>query len=292
MFDLLTLEEEARRRGVRLLRSCVQRSGARYELECDVNGRLCIRRPLRVISQLSAEQAANVIWERLTAGPFVSVEDLYCRVKLDHDQFRALAVAGALDQLTADRRRAVWEIGVLEQRHGTPGQRTSARLFGGRVIAEEFLPQLPRLQSSEQLSWDLQSTGSSDIHPVAAARSTLTALCVSSIAGLQSQEKGVVRVAGRVTMRQRPPTAKGVLFITLEDETGIVQAIVYPGRIPRMREALRASALVVSGEMQAQGRWRALVIDDAWPLPDILGGYSGHLQMGGGRDSFVSAAVA
>ena len=99
----------------------------------------------------------------------------------------------------------------------------------------------------------------------------------------------MVRVAGRVTMRQRPPTAKGVVFITLEDETGVVQTIVYPGRIPRLREALRSSALVVTGEMQSQGRWRALIVDDAWPLPDILGGYAGHLQIGGGRDTFKAA---
>lgn len=287
MFDVLTLEEEARRRGVRILRSCVQRSGARYELEQDTAGRLCIRRPLRVISQLSAEQATDVIWARLSAGRFLSVEDLYCRVKLDHDQFRAMAVAGALDELAQDRRDALWAIGVLEHRHGRPGKLSSARLFRERM--DEFLPQLPRLEPAEKLSWDLQSTGSSDIHPVAAARGTLSALCVSSIAGLQEKLEGMVRVAGRVTMRQRPPTAKGVLFITLEDETGVVQAIVYPGRIPRLRETLRSSALVVSGEMQSQGRWRALIVDDAWPLPDILGGYAGHLQMGGGRDTFKTA---
>ena len=292
MFDLLTLEEEARRRGVQLLRACVQRSSACYEIEPDAAGRLRIRRPLRVISQLSAEQAADVIWARLSAGPFLSVEDLYCRVKLDHDQFRALAVAGALDELATDRREALWEVGVLEQRHGMPGKLASARLFGECIMTDEYLPQLPRLEPSEKLSWDLQSTGSSNTHPVAAARSTLNALCVSSIAGLQMQQEGVVRVAGRVTMRQRPPTAKGVVFVTLEDETGVVQAIVYPGRIPRLREALRASALVVSGEMQAQGKWRALVVDDAWPLPDVLGGYAGHLQMGGGRDNFTTAAAA
>ena len=288
MFDVLTLEEEARRRGVRMLRACVQRSGARYELERDEGGRLCIRRPLRVISQLSAEQGAEIVWARLSAGPFMSVEDLYCRVALDHDQFRALAVAGALDDLAGDRREALWEVGVLEQQYGMPGQRAATRLFGNRMLAGEYLPQLPRLKASERLSWDLQSTGSSNTHPVASARSALDALCVSSISGLQTQSCGLARVAGRVIMRQRPPTAKGVVFITLEDETGVVQAIVYPARIPRLRSALRASALVVSGEMQAQGSWRALVVDDAWPLPDILGGYAGHLQMGGGRDRFVS----
>ena len=83
----------------------------------------------------------------------------------------------------------------------------------------------------------------------------------------------------------------GAVFITPENKTRVVQAIVYPGRIPRLREALRASALVVSGQMQAQGKWRALVVDDAWPLPDVLGGYAGHLQMGGGRDKFTTAAA-
>ena len=83
-----------------------------------------------------------------------------------------------------------------------------------------------------------------------------------------------------------------MVFDKLEDETSVVQAIVYPGRIPRLREALRASTLVVSGQMQAQGKWRALVVDDAWPLPDVLGGYAGHLQIGGGRGNFATTAAA
>lgn len=288
MYDALTLEKEAQRMGVRMLRACVQHSAARYALERDEGGSLCIRRPLHVVAGLSAEAAAEIQWARLTAGAFLSVEDLYCRTALDHDQFRALARAGVLDDLAGDRRRALWEIGVLEQRHGMPGSETPARLFGGNAIEEDDIPQLPPITATERLSWDLVSTGTSAMHPVASARAALKALRVTTIQELQRHTGGIVRVAGRVIMRQRPPTAKGVVFITLEDETGVVQAIVYPGQVDRLHQALRAPAVVIMGQLQAQGRWRALVILQAWPLPRVLGGYGGHLQMGGGRDSFAS----
>ena len=122
---------------------------------------------------------------------------------------------------------------------------------------------------------------------MASARAALRTLRVSSIEGLQQHDQGFVRVAGRIIMRQRPPTAKGVVFVTLEDETGIVQGIVYPKQVDRLRKALQAPAVVIAGRLQAQGRWRALIIFQAWPLPQVLGGYGGHLQMGGGRDSFA-----
>ncbi len=287
MYDVLTLEKTAERLGVRTLRACAQRSGAQYMLEHDERRKLCIRRPLRVVSGLSGDAAAEVVWARLTAGSFASVEDLYSRTALDHDHFRALAKAGALDDLAGDRRRALWEIGVLEQRHGAPGINAPAQIFGS-TIEEDDIPRLPPITSEERLSWDLMSTGTTATHPVAAARPTLNALCVRSIKDLQRHERGVVRVAGRVIMRQRPPTAKGVVFITLEDETGVVQGIVYPKHASRLRQALKAPAVIILGQIQAQNQWRALIIMQAWTLPTVLGGYTGHLQMGGGRDNFVS----
>ncbi len=288
MYDVLTLEQEARRLGVRMLRACIQRSEARYALERDGRGLLCIRRPLRVVSGIVPEDGAEIVWARLTDGPFRSVQDFYSRVALDHDKMRALAGSGALDDVASNRRRALWEVGVLSHSHGLPGQRAPAGLTGSEVLKEEDMPTLPPLTEAEQLSWSLQTTGTSDMHPAGAARMELNALGVMTVDALQQQKKGRVRVAGRVIMRQRPPTAKGVIFITLEDETGIVQGIVYPGRAQQMQHALRTSAVVLAGQIQSRKQWRALIVERAWPLPDILGGYSGHLQMGGGRDRFES----
>ncbi len=288
MFDVLTLEQEARRLGVRMLRACIQRSEARYTLERDERGTLCIRRPLRVVAGIAPDDGAEIVWARLTDGLFQSVEDLYSRVALDNDQFHALAASGALDEVAGDRRRALWEVGVLSHRHGTPGQQAPANLLGTHSFSEGDVPLLPPLTAAERLSWNLQTTSTSNVHPVASARTELNALCVKTVAALQKQKRGLARVAGRVIMRQRPPTAKGVVFITLEDETGIVQAIVYPKRAEKMRHALRAPAVVLAGQVQSQGQWRALIVSKVWPLPDVLGGYSGHLQMGGGRDRFVS----
>ena len=287
MYDALTLEKAAERLGVRMLRACVQRSGVQYLLEHDERRELCIRRPLRVVSGLSGDAAAEVVWARLTTGSFASVESLYSRATLDHDQFRALAKAGALDDLAGDRRRALWEVGILEQRHGTPGTNALTQLFGG-IIEEDDLPKLPPITHDERLSWDLISTGTTATHPMAAVRPALNALRVSSIQDLQQREHGIVRVAGRVIMRQRPPTANGVVFITLEDETGVVQAIVYPKHVRRLKQALQAPAVAILGQLQSQNQWRALITVHAWPLPTVLGGYAGHLQMGGGRDNFAN----
>ena len=287
MFDILTLEQEARRQGVRMLRACVQSSQPLFALEPDEAGRLCIRRPLRMVKGIAPSDDAAIVWERLTGGPYRSVEDLYSRVRLDHDQLRALALSGTLDDLAGGRRLALWEVGLLEHRSGTPGRRAQLDLFDTPAIRDEDLPLLPPLEAAERLSWSLETLGTSDVHPVASARSALAALGIRSIAALQGRSRGTTRIAGRVIMRQRPPTANGVLFITLEDETGVVQAIVYRKQADHLREALRQPALIVEGRLQSQRSWRALIVRRAWPLRAILGGYVGHLQMGGGRDQFV-----
>ena len=82
----------------------------------------------------------------------------------------------------------------------------------------------------------------------------------------------VITIAGIVTLRQRPPTANGVVFITLEDETGFIQCIARPQIHERLDHVLRRSALIVRGTLSITGNWRGMVITDAWALDGIFGG--------------------
>ena len=99
-----------------------------------------------------------------------------------------------------------------------------------------------------------------------------------------------ITVAGLSMLRQRPPTAKGVLFITLEDETGFVQCVVRPKVLEHLDHVLRHSSLIVRGELHIQGNWRGLVVTNAWPLNGIFGGYEGHPCQDAGRDRLVVQA--
>ena len=101
----------------------------------------------------------------------------------------------------------------------------------------------------------------------------------------------IVTTAGITALRQRPITAKGVMFVTLEDETGMIQTIVLPNILEHLDHVLSQSALIVRGKLQVMGNWRGLVVTQAWPLNGIFGGYAGHPSMGGGRDTFVTRPI-
>ena len=89
-------------------------------------------------------------------------------------------------------------------------------------------------------------------------------------------------------MRQRPPTAKGFMFLTLEDETGFLQCIVHPEVQERFYDVLVQPALIARGELQATGNWRAMLLKEAWPLEGIFGGYSGFASCRGNQGRLVT----
>jgi error-prone DNA polymerase len=105
----------------------------------------------------------------------------------------------------------------------------------------------------------------------------------------ETRDGPVVTVAGIAMLRQRPPTANGVLFVTLEDETGFIQCFVYPKVLEALDHVVSQSSLIVRGRLQVMGNWRGLVMHHAWPLNGILGGYEGHPSMAGGRDRMITA---
>ena len=303
MYSLMTLEEEARRFGVEVRGPDVHRSGVRYDLEpSDTSGSgWAIRKPLAAVKHVSPGEASEIVWARLD-GPFTSVEDLYTRVRIDVDAFEGLARAGALDEVAGSSRDALWEVGVLHRRLGTPGRRRQPTLFGSPVVAEADVPWMPKLADADRLSWDLQTHGAARRHPMTLARRALQDLEVRPVETCYRFGRYVplrasgppprLTVAGLAILRQRPSTASGVTFLTIEDETGFIQCIVYPQVWAAYEHVLTAGHVIVRGPLQVEGNWRGLVVEEAWRLDGIFGGYEGHPSASGGRDRWIRSLRA
>ncbi len=290
-YNLTTLQEEARRFGVETAPPDLAKSWSRYDIEEDEEGKWRIRMPLSALKNWTQEKARMFVFERLRA-PFESVEDVYRRSTVGIAELRSLAQSGALDSLAGNARRALWDIGVLEQRLGEPGQGRTPELFEAPAIHIRDIPELPNLALDERLSWDYQAHNAARSHPMQLIRRQLNELEIRPIEtcwplGELAESEGknaMVTVAGICILRQRPHTANGVLFVTLEDETGYLQTVVWPSTRDRLEHILKLDAIIVKGEVQVASNWRGVVVADAWPLYGAFGGYGGHLQMGGGTD--------
>ena len=261
-------------------------------------GALGIRKPLSSINSVSAEDARSIVWERLN-GPFLSVENFCSRLCLSKDTLEALAKAGALDSVSQDSRTALWEVGVfLNKTALLQSARDQERLFAIPFVTARDVPELPELTNEERLSWDLLTHNAARQHPLSLLRHSLqeleirpveTCYRVADAVGrtIEPNDTLTITTAGIVILRQRPPTAKGFMFITIEDETGFIQCVVPPSAQNRLDHVLTASALIVRGALQATGNWRGMVLDHAWVLDGIFGGYEGFAGTYGGRDHWV-----
>jgi DNA polymerase III alpha subunit len=163
-------------------------------------------------------------------------------------------------------------------------------------VAPEDVPALAPLTASERLSWDLEASGAARAHPMTLVRAALADLGVAPVEACHRARPApggvppVVTVAGVVTLRQRPPTAKGVLFLTVEDETGFVQCVVRPEVLGAVDHVVRRPAVIVRGAVRAAGNWRGVVVGQAWALDGVFGGYEGHPSFAAGRDRLATRA--
>jgi len=210
------------------------------------NPQPAVRLGLRQVKGLTEAGARRLVAARVEA-PFASVADLARRAGLDRRDLDALAAAGALRALSGHRHRARWAVAGVER---------PLPLLAGAEIAEG-VPLLRPPTEAEDLVADYASLGLTlGRHPLALLRGELRARyrCLSA-ADLRAVPHGRrARTAGLVVCRQHPSSASGVIFITLEDETGQTNLIVWPGVVERQRrEVLHARLLVVSGEVQREG---------------------------------------
>ncbi len=196
--------------------------------------------------------------ERIAAGqPYESVEDLVRRTGITTPQAEALATAGALDCFGVSRRQALWSAGAIAQAGpALDAVRRVGRVRTGRLpglVTGVEAPRLPEMDPVETNRADLWATGlSPDSYPTQFIRTDLIAAGVVAAADLVRVPAGrPVRVAGVVTHRQRPATAQGVIFLNLEDETGLVNVICSPGVWARHRRVARSEpALMIDGKLE------------------------------------------
>ncbi|MEE4304536.1 MAG: error-prone DNA polymerase [Wenzhouxiangella sp.] len=200
-----------------------------------------IRLGLRMIKGFREDVAAGIAEARRTA-PFYSVDELAERAGLDRGSMKKLADAGALKGLAGHRHRARW---------AALGARRQGDLLAGTEIREEPV-QLSLPKAREEMLDDYASLGLSlERHPVKLLRPRLgqTVLKANDLPGQKDGRR--LSAAGLVTHRQRPGTASGVVFLSLEDETGIVNVVVWPKLLERYRrEVLGGRILRVAGKLQ------------------------------------------
>ncbi len=228
------------------------------------DGQLAARLGLASIKGIGEETAERIVHERRERGPFRDAADCARRVGLNSRQIEALASSGALEDLSMSRREALWSAGYLAQEHPQHLPHTSTA------------PQLPLFSPmSEQdiMVSDRVFTGTSPgDHPVRYLRSGLEADGVFTVATMGQLEVGRrVWVAGLVTHRQRPATARGVTFLNVEDETGLVNVICGVGFWKRHRRVLRdASALIVRGLLERSPEGVVSIVADGVQPLDVL----------------------
>jgi error-prone DNA polymerase len=237
-----TLVKDAQRHGVRFRPVDVTRSAAVCTLE---EGE--VRLGLAYVRGLRGEAAKRIEAER-TRAPFASLQDFVDRAELRRDEERQLAEVGALNAFGLTRRSALWQV----EKAGRP----RGPLFHDAASVEDEEPSpVPEMDLAERVTSDLSGTGVSvGRHPVSFYRQELEGRGVRRAIELVRLADGdFVRVAGAVICRQRPGTAKGFMFLTLEDETGLVNAIVRPDLFERERATLtRAAFLELDGVLQAK----------------------------------------
>lgn len=248
-----TLIGDARRHGVPVRRVDVNASGVRATLEPGdpgpAGGQPAIRLGLNTVKRLGAHAARAIADGR----PYRDLDDLARRTRLRAGDLERLAAAGAFGSLGVDRRTALWAAGPLSH--------TSEDTLPGTT--EVNAPALPPMTPAELTFADLWATGSSpDSHPVQHLRPHLRRLGARTAAEIRrAPDRSPVLIGALVTHRQRPPTAKGVCFLTIEDETGVVNAIVPAATWTRYRTvALDHAALLLHGTAErADGAVNILV---------------------------------
>lgn len=284
-----SLAADARRHGVSVLRPDVQASGAKAVVERVPTGggegggereggvperesvphlaalvradpALAVRMGLDSVRGIGEELATAMVAERESGGPFAGLRDLVRRVRLTTRQIEALATAGALGCFGIERRAGLWAAGALAQEgpDTLPG-----------VAVGVDAPTLPGMSEVEAAMADVWATGvSPDSYPTQYVRDGLVRAGVITVdEATVGREGSRVAVAGVVTHRQRPGTAQGVTFLSLEDETGLLNVICSAGLWTRFRTVARTSAaMVVRGRLERADGATNLMAEHLAPL--------------------------
>ncbi|MDH5627025.1 MAG: OB-fold nucleic acid binding domain-containing protein, partial [Candidatus Krumholzibacteria bacterium] len=269
-----TLIEDARRHGLVVLPVCIRESAWDCTLErrddslADLGRRhpgdfgarsFAVRMGLRYVKGLASATGERILAAR-RAHAFASVQDVVTRAALDERARSKLAEAGAFAVLEPGRREALWQ---------ARGTRETVPI---EMSGDERDVAFAELSELETVAWDYETTGHSTRgHPLGAMRARLAALSLPDARGVNTLPNGRrTRYAGLVIVRQRPSTAKGVVFMTLEDETGFVNVVLWKDVFDRYALLARtASFLGVTGKIQRESNVVHVVAESLWE-PDSL----------------------
>ena len=231
-----------------------------------------VRLGLRMVGGLSGAAAQRIAAAR-AESPFISTEDLALRAELDAGELKALASADALISLSGHRRQQVWDASALK---------LAPPLLKAAPVEEDWL-ELPAASEGAEVVFDYAAIGLTlRSHPLALLREQLRPMRLQTADQLREQPDGrLVRACGLVVMRQQPQTAKGVVFVTLEDETGSVNVIVWKSLREKQRsELLHSRLMAVYGvwqrDMASGGEVRHLIAKRLVNLTPLLGGLASH----------------
>ncbi len=254
-----TIIEDARRHGVEILPIDIKFSRHDCTIEPDSRsiGGYALRIGLRYVKGLSDKDL-----QLLESAPdnFVSIQDLVYKTGISKNAVRKLAEAGALRGLANNRRTAVWEA------HGVNSQKDL-------ITAPEFQVQFEALSDEESTAWDYQSTGvSSRGHMLMHYRDQMRTMGLPTAKAVSQMPDGCrIRYVGAVICRQRPASASSVVFMTLEDETGYVNAVFWPKYFERYSTLAKSLSLLgVEGRLQVASNVVHLIVDHVWEPTDLI----------------------
>jgi error-prone DNA polymerase len=244
---------DAKRHGIDILPTDINKSSAR----CTIEGGK-VRLGLMYIKEMGEKAMSQVVAERERA-PYYSLEDFYLRARLERKSVENLILAGAFDSFGCQKRQLLWQLGLLEKK--CPGELSLE--FGDIKVS------LPDFTELEEMKVDYEVQGlSTKYHPLQVLREDISGdglLKSSELARLLPDTR--VRLAGYVIIRQRPATAKGFAFMTLEDEDGMVNVIVKPHVYHKYRQIFRLEPLIlVEGTIQRRSDNLNIVAETLTPL--------------------------
>ncbi|CCF84221.1 DNA polymerase III subunit alpha [Nitrolancea hollandica] len=264
------LTNDAKRHGVRVLPPDVNRSGAR----CTVEGN-AVRIGFGYVDGVGEDAARLIERERDLAGRYRSLADFVRRMPLKREAIENLIAVGAFDSFGLGRREALWQLGLFIPARGFGRPAAGSPAEPGRqqplaLPVDRDMVELRPMSPWEQMAADYDTLGLSPrYHPLGLLRPHLPEEIVTTEDLAAIRDGTHIQVAGMVVCRQRPHTAKGITFLLLEDERGLVNVIVYPALYEEQRLLVRGEPfLVVEGRLQQREGTINIVAEHLQTLDD------------------------
>jgi error-prone DNA polymerase len=257
---------DARKHGVELRPVDVNLSDWDNKLE-ELSGKYCaVRLGFRQVKGLKEDDIKILTSDRIEN--FTTIDSLRDKL-IPENALQLLANADAFRSMGIDRREAIWQLAARNDR--------AVALFAGRPdsIPEEKQISLPQMPVSEHVVHDYAATSLSlKAHPVSFVREKLNQLHICPTGGLVNLKDGVlVKVAGLVLVRQRPGTAGGICFMTIEDETGFANLVIFESLFEKFRkEILQSRLIMVEGKLQVEGEVIHVIVKTCYDFSRLLRG--------------------